>query len=44
MHPRRMLVTDAATQPPRQSPVWLIMTLGRRIHEQLTSSHSSAGI
>ena len=31
MQPRRMLVTDAATQPPRQSSVWLISTLGRKI-------------
>ena len=30
MQPRRMLVTDAAELPPRQSSVWLISTLGRK--------------
>ncbi len=29
MQPMRLLVTDAAAQPPRQSTAWLIMTLGR---------------
>jgi hypothetical protein len=28
----RLLVTDAAAQPPRQATAWLIMTLGRRKH------------
>ena len=27
----RLLVTDAAAQPPRQATAWLIMTLGRTI-------------
>ena len=31
MQPRRMLVTDAAELPPRQSSVWLISTLGRNM-------------
>ena len=35
MQPRRMLVTDAATQPPRQSSVWLISTLGRKTMKNL---------
>jgi hypothetical protein len=30
MEPMRLLVTDAAAQPPRQATAWLIMTLGRR--------------
>ena len=29
MEPMRLLVTDAAAQPPRQATAWLIMTLGR---------------
>ena len=29
MQPTRLLVTDAAAQPPRQATVRLIMTLGR---------------
>lgn len=28
MEPMRLLVTDAAAQPPRQATAWLIMTLG----------------
>jgi hypothetical protein len=31
MEPMRLLVTDAAAQPPRQATAWLIMTLGRII-------------
>ena len=31
----RLLVTDAAAQPPRQATAWLITTLGR-----LTNSYS----
>ena len=34
MQPRRMLVTDAAAQPPRQSSVWLISTLGKNMNPQ----------
>ena len=34
----RLLVTDAAAQPPRQATAWLIMTLG--IHE--IQRHNSA--
>ncbi len=30
MEPMRLLVTDAAAQPPRQATAWLIMTLGRK--------------
>ena len=33
MEPMRLLVTDAAAQPPRQATAWLIMTLGRENHE-----------
>ena len=29
MEPMRLLVTDAAAQPPRQATAWLIITLGR---------------
>ena len=29
MEPMRLLVTDAAAQPPRQATAWLIMTLGK---------------
>ena len=31
MEPMRLLVTDAAAQPPRQATAWLIMTLGRKM-------------
>jgi hypothetical protein len=31
MEPMRLLVTDAAAQPPRQATAWLIMTLGRNM-------------
>jgi hypothetical protein len=30
MEPMRLLVTDAAAQPPRQATAWLITTLGIR--------------
>jgi hypothetical protein len=36
MEPMRLLVTDAAAQPPRQATAWLIMTLGRRKSMQFT--------
>lgn len=33
MEPMRLLVTDAATQPPRQATAWLIMTLGKKMNK-----------
>jgi hypothetical protein len=30
----RLLVTDAAAQPPRQATAWLIMTLGRNMNTE----------
>jgi hypothetical protein len=32
MEPMRLLVTDAAAQPPRQATAWLIMTLGKNMN------------
>jgi hypothetical protein len=37
MEPMRLLVTDAAAQPPRQATAWLIMTLGKA--ELLNTKH-----
>jgi hypothetical protein len=38
MEPMRLLVTDAAAQPPRQATAWLIMTLGRKTMVSLTDN------